>query len=135
MHCYNELQLDMHMLVTLVPEGPWCLFYATGYQVYWGLTHIYFCWYSNLISHIHKCRHIHKDTQHTKGPVDLHTHVNIYLHYLLCAHSSYLYYTEWIIHWYQKITFHDVFSFQQLFTCKGHLLYMLIWCYKTRICK
>ena len=23
---------------TLVPEGPWCVFYATGCQVYWDLT-------------------------------------------------------------------------------------------------
>ena len=41
---------------------------------------------------------------------------NICLHHLLYAHSSHLYYIEWIILWYQKIAFHDVFSFQQLFT-------------------
>ena len=38
--------------------------------------------------------HTHKHTQHIQGPVDWHTHINIYLHHLLCAHSSYLYYTE-----------------------------------------
>ena len=65
--------------------------------------------------------HTHKPTQHTHGPVDLHTHINIYLHHLLCAHNSYLYYIEWIIHLYHKITFHNVFSFQELFTCKGHI--------------
>ena len=32
---------DLHMssLGTLVPEGPWCVFYVTRRQVYWGLTH------------------------------------------------------------------------------------------------
>ena len=25
---------------------------------------------------------------------------------------------KWIIHWYQKFTFHNVFSFQKWFTCK-----------------
>ena len=52
------------------------------------------------------------------------THINIYLHHLLCAHSRYLYYTEWRIHWYQKFTFHNVFSFQNLFTCKSHILWL-----------
>ena len=45
---------DLHMssVGTLVPEGPWCVFYATRCQVYWGLTHnVVFYWYSNLISH------------------------------------------------------------------------------------
>ena len=48
--------------------------------------------------------HRHKDTQHTQGPVDWHTHTNIYLHHLLCAHSSHLYCVEWIVNWYQKFT-------------------------------
>ena len=32
--------LDLHMLTlgSLVPEGPWCVFYAIRHQVYWGLT-------------------------------------------------------------------------------------------------
>ena len=75
--------------------------------------HVVFCWYSDLISHTHK--HTYKDTQHTQGPVYWHTHIYIDLHHLLCAHSSYLYYTEWRFHWYQKFTFHNVFSFQKLF--------------------
>ena len=45
--------------------------------------------------HIHK----HPNTQHTQGPVDWHTHINIYLHHLLCAHSSYLYYSKWLNEW------------------------------------
>ena len=38
-----------------------------------------------------------KHTQHTQGPVDWHTHINIYLHHLLCAHSSHLYYIKWLM--------------------------------------
>ena len=44
--------MDLHMssLGTLVTEGPWCVFYATKCQVYWGLTHnVFFCWYFDLI--------------------------------------------------------------------------------------
>ena len=49
-----------------VPEGPWCVFYATRRQVYCRLTHNVFYWNSDLISHKH--------TQHTQGPIDWHTH-------------------------------------------------------------
>ena len=38
----------------------------------------------------------HKHTQHTQGPVDWHTHINVYLHHLLCVQSSYLYYIKWL---------------------------------------
>ena len=34
--------------------------------------------------------------QHTQRPVDWHTHINEYLHHLLCAQSSYLYYIKWL---------------------------------------
>ena len=29
-------------LGTLVPEGPWCVFYATRHQVYWSLIYVFF---------------------------------------------------------------------------------------------
>ena len=84
-------------------------------------------WFDITKTHTHK----QKDTRYTQGPVDWHIHINIYLHYLLCVHNSYLYYIEWVIHWYQKFTFHNVFSFQKSFTCK--VIYLLIrWCYKTK---
>ena len=54
---------------------------------------VIFYWYSNLILQTHK------HTQHTQGPVDWHTHINICLHHLLCAHSSYLYYIRWLNKW------------------------------------
>ena len=123
----NDIR-DLHMssLVALVPEGPWCVFYATMHQVYWGPTHnVFFRWYSNLISHTHTHTHSHihtnKDAQHTQGPVGRHTHINIYLHHVLCAHSSYLYHVKWIILWCQKFTFHNVLYFQIFFTCKSHI--------------
>ena len=40
--------------------------------------------------------HTQKHTEHTQEPVDWHTHMNIYLHHLLCAHSSYLFYIKWL---------------------------------------
>ena len=45
----DNIDLYMSSLGTLVPEGPWCVFYATGRQVYWG-----FLWVlSDLVSHTH----------------------------------------------------------------------------------
>ena len=48
--------------------------------------------------------------------------------HLPCAQGSYLYYAKWlyiyiyminwIIQWYQKFTFHNVFPFQKVFNCK-----------------
>ena len=75
----------------LVPEGPWCVFYAKMSQVYRGLTYVLFLlvlWFdiTNTQTHI----------QHTQRPVDWHTHINEYLHHLLCAQSSYLYYIKWL---------------------------------------
>ena len=51
---FNDV-MDLHMssLGNLVPEGLWYMFYALRCQVYWGLTHMVFCWYSDLISHTH----------------------------------------------------------------------------------
>ena len=31
---------------------------------------------------------------------------------------------KWIIHWYQKFTFHNIFSFQRLFTCKSYICWV-----------
>ena len=50
--------MDLHIssLSTFVPEGPWCVFYATRHQ------------FSDLISHTQT--HKHTNTQYTQGPVD-----------------------------------------------------------------
>ena len=89
-HVLLNDNMDLHMSIigALVPEGPWCVFYATRHQVYWGPIHnTVFYWYSDLISHIQT----HTNTQHTQGLVDWHTLVNIYLYHVIHAHSSYFY--------------------------------------------
>ena len=61
---FND-NIDLHMpnLGTLVPEGPWCVFYATRIQVYWGLTHNVVCyWCSDLISHTQTHTDTHRHT-------------------------------------------------------------------------
>ena len=87
--------VDIHISIlgTFVPERRWCVFYATRRQVYWGLTHnkILF-WYSDLISHTQT--HTRTKAHNTLRGQWLLTHINIYAHQLLHAHSSYLYYTE-----------------------------------------
>ena len=73
----------------------------------------------------------HKHTKHTQGPVDCHTHINIYLHHSLCGLWSYLYCTEWF-------TFTDIknllsttsFLFKNYSLVK--VIYLLIRCCKTR---
>ena len=104
---FDVLFYLMIWIYTYQALGPWCVFHATR----WGLTHNFtgtLIWY-----------HTQKYTQHTQGPVDWHTHLSKYLQQLLFVHSSYLYYIEWIIHWDQKFTFHNVFSVQKLFICKA----------------
>ena len=73
---YTWINMDLYMssLGTIVPEGPWCVFYATRCHVYWGLTHTVvftgtLIWY-----------HTHKHTQHTLGPVNWQTRIIICLH-------------------------------------------------------
>ena len=126
--CRKVSVMDLHILSlgTLVPEGPWCVFCATRHQVYLVLTLNRFfagTWFdTHTQACTHACKHAHTHTnsqrQHMQGSLDWHTHVNIYLHHLLCAHSSYLFYIEWIIQWYQKFTIHNVFSFHNVFTRK-----------------
>ena len=68
--------MDLHMssVATLVPDGSWCVFYATSRKVYWGLKHnIFFAgpliWY-----HTHTHTHTHKDTHKDKHKDPQHTH-------------------------------------------------------------
>ena len=72
----DNMDLQISSLGTLVPKGPWCVFYATRRQVYWGLTHMFFTgtliWYYTH-THTHTTHtHTHTHTQHT------HTHTHIY---------------------------------------------------------
>ena len=74
--------------------------------------------FTGILLWYHTHKQSHKHTQHTEGPVDWHTHINIYLHQLLCAHNSYLYYIEWIIHWYKKFSVHSLFFSKGLVSMK-----------------
>ena len=47
------VDLNMSNFDALAPEGPCCVFCASRCQVYWVLTHLVFCWYSDLISRTH----------------------------------------------------------------------------------
>ena len=108
--------MDLHMfsLGTIVPEGPCCVFYATKHRVYWCLTHNVVCTSTLIGYHTHKIWFFSstliwyltlKNTQHTQGLTDWHTHINIYQHHLLCAHSSCVYFIEWIISWYKNLLY------------------------------
>ena len=85
--------VDLHVLslCTLVPEGPWCVFYATRHQVYWGLAHnMVFWWYSNLISH----KHTHTHIEHAK--TSMLTHPYKYIFTLLGIFSHQLSLLHWM---------------------------------------
>ena len=100
----DTMDLYMLSLRKFVSEGPWCV----SLLVLW-------------FDITHTNTQTHTQTYSTLcGPVDWHTHINIYLHHLLCAKSSYLYYIECIIHWYQKFIFHNVFRFQACHQRKHH---------------
>ena len=74
-----DLQMSSHRM--LVPEGLWCVFYATKRQVYWGLTHnVVFCWYSDLISHIHK----HSHAAHSRAIILTHPYKYILTPPVIC---------------------------------------------------
>ena len=89
-----------------------CVIYATRCQIYWGLTHIVFAgaliWY-----------YTHINTQNT-----IRGHQQTDTPTVMCSTVICLYYIEWIIHWYQKFTFHNVFSVQKLFTGKSHICWL-----------
>ena len=112
--------MDLHMsgLCTLVPEGPWCVFYVTRRQVYWGLTHVVvFYWYSDLISRTQT------HTAHSGASRLTHSYKYIFTPPAICSQQLPLLnlMIKWIIHWCQKFIFQNVFSFQKLFTCKSHI--------------
>ena len=103
--CYfllnDIMDLQMSRFGTLVSQRPCGVFYAARshfIEVLRSNTRrdsLLVLWFDITYTH---------DTQHTQGPIDWYTHISIYLHHLLCAHSIYLYYTEWIICWYQRFT-------------------------------
>ena len=112
--------MDQHMwtLRTLVKEGAWCVFYATRRQAYWCLTHnvvfLLLLWFD----------FTRKNTQRTQGQIDWHTHIDIYLQHLLCAHSSNLYCIKWLMN---NLLISKIYFPQCLFFSKIiHLLNLLM---------
>ena len=131
--CYllnDNMDLNMLSLGKLVTEGPWCTFYATRRQVYWGLTHNgIFHWYSDLILHTHE----HTNTQHLLGSAHWHTHIDIYLRHLLRAHSSYIYRIKWLNEKFTDIkNLLSTMSFLFKHYSLVKVIYLLIKCYKAR---
>ena len=74
----------------------WNVFYETRHQVHWGLTHVVFCWHSDLISHAYK----HTQT-HIAQAVAIRL-TNSYKYILtppdMC--SQQLSVSHWVIHWF-----------------------------------
>ena len=55
----DNMDLHMSSLGTAVPEGPWCVFFATRHQVYWGMTHHVFFTCTLIWYHTHKHTNTH----------------------------------------------------------------------------
>ena len=118
----------MLSLGTLVPEAPWCVFYATSCQVYRGLTHTAYSGDTLLVTGTVTWYQTHTQTHTDPGAGRL-THLYNYIltPLVMCSQQLLLLHwmIKWIIHWYQKFTFHNVFSFQKLFACKKWYIYWL----------
>ena len=55
----DNMDLHMSSLGTAVPEGPWCVFFVTRHQVYWGMTHHVFFTCTLIWYHTHKHTNTH----------------------------------------------------------------------------
>ena len=97
--CNDIMNIHMSSLGTLVLEGP-CCFFVRLFFLQQGVEctevwhSVFFCSYSDLISHTNIHPYIHKDTAHAGANRLAHP----YKYILRPPHSSYLYYMEWIIH-------------------------------------
>ena len=107
--------------------GPWCVFYATRCQVYWGLTHVAFCWYSDLISQTQT--HTQTHTAYSGASRLTHPYKYIFSPTVMCSQQPSL------LHWMNNSLISKIYFPQCLFFSKIiHLQksYLLIRCYKTR---
>ena len=122
--------MDLHMsnMGTLVPEDLAVCFMLQGvkFTVVW---HLWFftgtlIWYNTHIN-----TNTHRYTAHAGANRLTHPYKYIVTQYSMC--SQRLSVLHWVIHWYQKFTFHNVSSFQKLLTCK--VMYLLIRCNITKL--
>ena len=73
----------MSSLGSLVPEGPWCVFYAIRHQAYWGLTHtiqVKYIWY-----HTHKHTNTQTHTAHSAASRLTHPYKYIFTPTVICS--------------------------------------------------
>lgn len=98
---FEIMEVDLSSLSAFVPEAPWYVFslcnrMSSSLKVSHGL-HGYLV--KILCNITHALAHM-QHTQHTEGRIDWHTSkyisapLVIHLHYLLCAHSNYLYFIK-----------------------------------------
>ena len=81
----DHAAFDVLLYLMIIWIYTWCVFYATGRQVYWGLTHyVVFYWYSDLIWYTHTHTHTHTHTQHAQRGSRL-THILIYIYTTCCV--------------------------------------------------
>ena len=76
--------MDQHMLNLgiLVLEGPWCVFYATRCQVYWGLTHsVVFYWYFIWFAHTQTQTH----TAHSEASILTYPYKYMFTPLVMCS--------------------------------------------------
>ena len=98
---YGSPHMDTHQVSWGKQQG---IKFTDVYHMTRFLAVLWILWFNIAHTYIHRERN--KDTQQAKGPKGWHTHIYIYIHYdhLLCAHSSYLCYTEEMIPWYKQFT-------------------------------
>ena len=83
----DNMNLHILSLGTLVPKGPWCMLCNKASSLLRSDT----CGFYSTPIWYHK----HTNTHNTlRGHWQ--THINIYLHHLLCAQNNYLYYIKWL---------------------------------------
>ena len=83
----DNMNLHISSLGTLVPKGPWCMLCNKASSLLRSDT----CGFYSTPIWYHK----HTNTHNTlRGHWQ--THINIYLHHLLCAQNNYLYYIKWL---------------------------------------
>ena len=88
------LYLTISWTYTCRALGPWCMFYASRLLL---LSDACGFLLVDLISHAYKCRSAKRHILHSGASGLIHPYKYIFVP-TLCAHSSYLYYIEWIIH-------------------------------------
>ena len=117
----------------------WCVFCSTRRQVYWGLTHVIFCWYSDLILHTNKQAkqtnthtHTERHTAHSGASRLTHSYKYIFTPPFICSQQlSLLFGID------NSLIYKNSFPRCLFFPTIIHLKrsYLLIRCYKTKFLK